>query len=332
MPVGDECRPILRNGFDCSRPGMPVSSTNCTTLRSAGGLPSSSLQMNTIVSAYGPFVMKVFEPFSTYSSPSRRAVACIDPNASLPEFGSVIAHAPILSSVSRSSAHRSFCAIVPFDMIAAAVSPTDTPMRGDHARRALAELDDRQQREAAATAAATRAARPSCRSSRPRCGVAKESRAIESMPNVLYSLRSRSYGGRSPCSSSSRCGRISLSTNWRTASRIICSSSGHSYMARIVRAPTRPVREPPVRQRPCRLHADVVAEFQRCNTHRRSWRHARPHLCVRCRDGRGDRRRAVQQPVTALGRAHASDPVRGRGRRRRGPHPPAVPDRPPLAT
>ena len=51
MPVGDECSPILRNGFDCSRPGMPVSSTNCTTLRSAGSLPSSSLQMNTIVSA-----------------------------------------------------------------------------------------------------------------------------------------------------------------------------------------------------------------------------------------------------------------------------------------
>ena len=48
----------------------------------------------------------------------------------------MIAHAPILSSVSRSSAQRSFCAIVPFDMIAAAVSPTDTPiavtMPGEH--------------------------------------------------------------------------------------------------------------------------------------------------------------------------------------------------------
>ena len=136
MPVGDECRPILRSGFDCSRPGMPLSSTNCTTLRSAGALPSSSLQMNTIVSAYGPLVMNVFEPLSTYSSPSRRAVDCIEPNASLPEFGSVIAHAPTLSSVSRSSAHRSFCAVVPFDMIAVAVSPTDTPiavtMPGEH--------------------------------------------------------------------------------------------------------------------------------------------------------------------------------------------------------
>ena len=57
--------------------------------------------------------MKVFEPLRTYSSPSRRAVDFIEPNASEPEPGSVIAHAPILSSVSRSSAHRSFWAIVP---------------------------------------------------------------------------------------------------------------------------------------------------------------------------------------------------------------------------
>ncbi len=50
-PVGDECMPILRSGLDCSRPGMPESSTKLRILRSAGGLPSSSLQMNTIVSA-----------------------------------------------------------------------------------------------------------------------------------------------------------------------------------------------------------------------------------------------------------------------------------------
>ena len=87
---------------------MPVSSTNGSILRSAGGLPSSSLQMKTIVSAYGPLVMNVFEPLSTYSSPSRRAVDFIEPNASEPESGSVIAQAPIFSSVSRSSAQRSF--------------------------------------------------------------------------------------------------------------------------------------------------------------------------------------------------------------------------------
>ena len=141
MPVGDECSPILRSGFDCSRPGIPLSSTNCTTLRSAGALPSSSLQMNTIVSAYGPLVMKVLEPLSTYSSPSRRAVEAIDPNASEPELGSVIAHAPILSIVSTSRAQRFFCAIVPFDMMAAAVRPTDTPiavtMPGEHLQSSM---------------------------------------------------------------------------------------------------------------------------------------------------------------------------------------------------
>ncbi len=84
--------------------------------------------MNTIVSAYGPFVMNVFEPLRRYSSPSRRAVDFIEPKASEPEPGSVMAHAPILSSVSRSSAHRSFWAIVPLLMMAAEVRPIDTPM------------------------------------------------------------------------------------------------------------------------------------------------------------------------------------------------------------
>ncbi len=72
--------------------------------------------------------MKVFEPLSTYSSPSRRAVDFIEPKASEPEPGSVIAQAPIFSSVSRSSAQRSFWAMVPLLMIAAEVSPIDTPM------------------------------------------------------------------------------------------------------------------------------------------------------------------------------------------------------------
>ena len=72
--------------------------------------------------------MNVFEPLSTYSSPSRRAVESIEPKASDPELGSVIAHAPILSSVSRSGTHRSFWAIVPRALIAAEVSPTDTPI------------------------------------------------------------------------------------------------------------------------------------------------------------------------------------------------------------
>src|SRR4029079_15870787 len=62
-----------------------------------------------------------------YSPPPRFAVDAIEPKASDPELGSVIAHAPILSRVSRSSAHRSCCARVPLLLMAAAVRPTDTP-------------------------------------------------------------------------------------------------------------------------------------------------------------------------------------------------------------
>ena len=72
--------------------------------------------------------MKVFEPLRTYSSPSRRAVERIEPNASDPDPGSVMAHAPIFSKVTSGRPHRSFWAIVPFDRMAAEVRPMDTPM------------------------------------------------------------------------------------------------------------------------------------------------------------------------------------------------------------
>src|SRR6476620_12733731 len=72
--------------------------------------------------------MNVFDPLRRYSSPSRRAVDFIEPKASEPELGSVMAHAPIFSSVSSSAAHRSFWAIVPLLLMAAEVRPIDTPM------------------------------------------------------------------------------------------------------------------------------------------------------------------------------------------------------------
>ena len=72
--------------------------------------------------------MKVLEPFSTNSSPSRRADERMPPKASEPEPGSVIAQAPILSSVRMSTAQRFFCSIVPLERIAEAVSPTETPI------------------------------------------------------------------------------------------------------------------------------------------------------------------------------------------------------------
>src|SRR5213592_1488428 len=91
--------------------------------------------------------MKVFDPFSTYPSPSRRAVDFIPPKASEPEPGSVMAQAPIFSSVSSGSPQRSFWAIVPFDMIAAAVRPTHAERR-HHARAVVTQLDDRNEAHA----------------------------------------------------------------------------------------------------------------------------------------------------------------------------------------
>ena len=52
--------PSCASACVCSKPGIPLSSTNDRILRSAGGFPSSSLQMKTVVSAYGPLVMNVF--------------------------------------------------------------------------------------------------------------------------------------------------------------------------------------------------------------------------------------------------------------------------------
>ena len=43
--------PILRSGLLCSKPGIPLSRMKLRILRSSGGFPSSSLQMNTVVSA-----------------------------------------------------------------------------------------------------------------------------------------------------------------------------------------------------------------------------------------------------------------------------------------
>ena len=186
--------------------------------------------------------MKVFEPLRTYSSPSGRAVECMDPKASEPEPGSVIAQAPIVSIVSSGRAQRSFWATVPRDRMAAAVSPIDTPM---------AVTMPGLQRDSsmmgmiwnAAAFAASWGSRPSpssvppaspsfswaiCRSNR--------SRAIASIPKVENNLRMMSYGGRSPCSRSRWCGTSSFSMKSRTAARTICCSSVHSITAQLWQA------------------------------------------------------------------------------------------------
>src|SRR5215510_2116553 len=97
--------------------------------------------------------MKVLEPFSTKPSPSRRAVDFMPPKASEPELGSVIAQAPIFSRVSSDSAQRSFCAIVPRDMMAVGEAKADAH-GGHHAGAPAAELDDGNDLEADCVAVA----------------------------------------------------------------------------------------------------------------------------------------------------------------------------------
>ena len=72
--------------------------------------------------------MKVLLPLRTYSSPSRRAVDFMPPRASEPESGSVMAHEPTLSPVSRSRPQRSIWAGVPCFMMVPPASPVLTPM------------------------------------------------------------------------------------------------------------------------------------------------------------------------------------------------------------
>ena len=59
-----------------------------------------------------PFEMNIFEPLSTYSSPSRFAVVAI-PATSDPVPGSVIARAVIVSPLAHSGSHFFFCSSLP---------------------------------------------------------------------------------------------------------------------------------------------------------------------------------------------------------------------------
>jgi hypothetical protein len=61
----------------------------------------------------------------------------------------------------------------------------------------------------------------------------KRRRAASSRPNVCIIFFKIGYGGRSPCSSSSRCGTISASMNRRIMSRIITWLSFHSIIGRL---------------------------------------------------------------------------------------------------
>src|ERR1700689_3816817 len=84
-----------------------------------------------------------------------------------------------------------------------------------------------------------------------------ESLASASSPKVLYSLRITSYGGVSPCSSSSTFGLTSSSTKRRTASRLPRSPPDHSNMTSLPAASSDPRRTPTCRGRPYRAGSGV---------------------------------------------------------------------------
>jgi len=186
-------------------------------------------------------VVKLLLPFGTYWSPSRRVVPFMPPKAWLPEPGSVMSQAAIFSIVSSSSPQRCFCARAPLLRMEAAVRPSETPMAvtlpGQKRHSSMMGMSCM----AAESPPSARTLFSSCSAAFPaaRAGSAafsfpiwclKRCRAISSMPKLRITLRSTSSGGVSPCSSSSRQGLISVSTNLRTASRIIWWDSLHSIM------------------------------------------------------------------------------------------------------
>src|ERR1700753_3018782 len=165
------------------------------------------------------------------------------PNASEPESGSVMAHAAIFSSVISSGSQLSFCASVPRLMMVAAPKPrlTDAVLSSPMLTRAISDTStaiidpcapppkppDMLEFSSGSSAAGA----PFCLARSRSSIFLTDSAAMASRPNWLHSLRAIRYGDSSPVSNSSTCGRISLSTNCRTASRTIRSVSDHSIMA-----------------------------------------------------------------------------------------------------
>src|SRR6476661_3285739 len=95
--VGDERQPILSSSRPTTKPGVLVS-----TQKAVGPLSVRASTLQT--SAMGPLVMKILVPLRTYSSPSRTAVVRNDA-ASLPDSGSVDAHAPMYVPSHRPGSH-----------------------------------------------------------------------------------------------------------------------------------------------------------------------------------------------------------------------------------
>jgi uncharacterized membrane protein YkvI len=102
--------PILCIFFPTVRPGVFLSITNAE-------IPFVPLDLSVIanttkVSAKPEFVVKIFAPLITYSSPSSTAFVCC-PAASVPAFGSVSPKQPTFDPSTRGLSHFCFCSSVP---------------------------------------------------------------------------------------------------------------------------------------------------------------------------------------------------------------------------
>ena len=108
--VSDVCWPILSIFFDFSKPAECASTKNSDV--PLAPLPGSVIAATITRSAWMPLVIKIFEPFSTHSSPSRIALVRI-PCTSDPAPGSVIAKAPTTSPLAIRGNQCAFCSSVP---------------------------------------------------------------------------------------------------------------------------------------------------------------------------------------------------------------------------
>jgi hypothetical protein len=89
-------------------PGVPFSTRKPLTWPS-----STSLAQITVTSAKVALPIHFFSPFSTHSSPSRRAVVFRPRETAEPTSGSVRPNAPIFSNRCIGGSHRCFCSSEP---------------------------------------------------------------------------------------------------------------------------------------------------------------------------------------------------------------------------
>ena len=112
--------PILSRCFSSWTPGVSMGTTNADIPR--WPLLGSVFANTTVQAARPAFVMKVFDPFRTYSSPRRSAVVFMRATSE-PASGSLSPKEQRIGSSRSGGSHSSFCASVPAMSTGAAPSP-----------------------------------------------------------------------------------------------------------------------------------------------------------------------------------------------------------------